>query len=178
MPPAGGPPLVYAKYPDIYRHWSAMSQAAMNGPSPISPGERELLFAFAGAVAGCELVRVLHSEVAYAWGIEDGLLERLLDDFDAAPVPAPLRALLAYARKLMLEPTAMAQADADAVFAAGWDEQALHDAILMVSRAALLHSLIAGHGFIPMSREVARLRAKERVAQGYAGKPAPASPKP
>ena len=36
------------------------------GPSPLSQGERELIFAFAAGVTGCQFVYVAHAEVAYA----------------------------------------------------------------------------------------------------------------
>jgi hypothetical protein len=40
-----------------------------------------------------------------------------------------LKPVLAYIRKLTLTPTKMAQTDVDAVFAAGWDERAVYDAV-------------------------------------------------
>src|SRR5690606_10341031 len=101
----------------------------MNGPSPLSEGERELILAYAAGAAGCRFVCVAHSEVAYAWGIREGLVERLLEDPETAPVEARLKPLLAFVRKLAVTPGEMSQADADAVLAAGWDERALHDAI-------------------------------------------------
>jgi len=167
LPENAGPPSVYTKYPEIYGPWSQMSQAMMNGPSPLSQGERELIFAYAAGVAGCEFVYVAHSEVAYAWGIENGLLSRLLENPETAKVDARLKPLLAFVRKLMLTPNAMSQADADAVFNAGWDEQALHDAVAAAGRAAFMQRLVAGHGFKPLTRDSAIEHAKKRVERGY-----------
>ena len=82
LPPDAGPAAVFTKYPDIYSLWSKMSQALMNGPSPLTQAERELLFAYAAGTAGCKFVYVAHSEVAYAWGVERGLLEKLLENPD------------------------------------------------------------------------------------------------
>jgi uncharacterized peroxidase-related enzyme len=144
-----------------------MSQALMNGPSPLSQGERELILAYAAGVVGCKFVYVAHSEAAYAWGVENGVIDRLLEDPHTAAIDAPLKPLLAYVRKLMLTPAKMCQADADAVFAAGWNEQALHDAIAVTARAAFMQRLVEGHGFIPMSREVAAEQARRRVEHGY-----------
>ncbi len=162
-----GPGDVYAKYPAIYGPWADMSQATMNGPSPLSQGERELIFAYAAGAAGCQFVYIAHSEVAYAWGIENGLVERLLQDPDTAPVSERLKPLLAFVRKLAVTPGEVSQADADAIFAAGWGEQALHDAIAATARAAFMHRLTAGFGFTPHSREAAAKRAKQRVEKGY-----------
>src|SRR3954447_23011287 len=104
MPDTAGPPAIFEKYPEIYGLWSKMSEALMNGPSPLSQGERELILAYAAGVAGCTFVYVAHSEVAYAWGVEQGLIAKLLDDPDSAPMEARLKPLLAYVRKLMLTP--------------------------------------------------------------------------
>src|SRR5260221_6640166 len=167
MPDNAGPPSVFTKYPDIYRPWSEMSQALMNGPSPLSEGERELILAYAAGAAGCAFVCVAHSAVAYTWGIEPGLVEKLLADFDATPLEPRLRPLLAFVRKLMVTPRSVSQSDADAVFDAGWSEQALHDAIAVTARAAFMQRLVEGHGFTPMTPEAAAGRAKRRVQLGY-----------
>ncbi len=162
-----GPPNIFKKYPELYGPWSDMSQAMMNGPSPLSQAERELILAFTAGVAGCTFVYVAHKEVAYEWGIEDGLVGKLVDDFDGTPIDDKLRPLLAFVRKLTLTPSDMSQADADAVFAAGWDEAALHDAIAVTARAAFMQKLVEGHGFTPLTPEVAREHAKKRVQLGY-----------
>jgi uncharacterized peroxidase-related enzyme len=167
LPDNAGPPTVFEKYPDVYGPWSHMSQALMNGPSPLSQGEREMMLAYAAGVAGCKFVYVAHSEVAYAWGVENGVLDRLLDDLKTAPVESRLKALLAFVRKLSLTPADMSQADADAVFEAGWNEQALHDAIAITARAAFMQRLVEGHGFTLLTREVAAKHAKRRVERGY-----------
>jgi len=167
LPADAGPGAVFQKYPEIYGLWSQMSQALMNGPSPLTQGQREMILAFAAGSAGCKFVYVAHSEATYAWGIERGLLDRMLDNLDSAPVEDRLKPLLAFVRKLMLTPGQMTQADADAVFAAGWEERALQDAIAITARAAFMQRVVEGHGFTPMTREVAAKQAKKRVELGY-----------
>lgn len=167
LPDDAGPPNVFMKYPEIYGPWSKMSQELMNGPSPLSQAERELIFAYAAGVGKCTFVYIAHLEVAYAWGIEAGLIERLLEDPESAPVEERLKPLLAFVRKLMLTPSEMCRADADAVFEAGWNEKALHDAIAITARAAFMQRLVEGHGFKPFSRQTAAKRAKRRVEHGY-----------
>ena len=61
----------------------------------------------------------------------------------------------------------MIQEDADAVFDAGWDEKALHDAIAVCARMSFMNRLVEGFGFTPMSKEKARENAKKRVEMGY-----------
>lgn len=167
LPENAGPPNVFKKYPEIYGPWSSTSQALMNGASPLSQGERELILAYAAGAAGCRFVYGAHSEVAYAWGIPRGLLDQLLENPETAPVEPRMKPLLAFVRKLAVTPGAMTQADADAVFAAGWDEHALHDAIAVTARAAFMQRLVEGHGFFPLSQEVAKEHAEKRVKLGY-----------
>lgn len=167
LPEDAGPPALFKRYPEIYRHWAEMSQALMNGPSPLTPGERELILAYAAGLGGCAFVSGAHAEVAYAWGIEQGLLERLLEDPETAISEPRLRALLGYVRKLCLDPNGLVEADADAVLAAGWDEQTLHDSVAVAARAAFMARLVQGHGFRTISREVAREHAARRVERGY-----------
>ena len=167
MPDDAGPRTVFKRYPDIYSSWSTMSQALMKGESPLTGGERELILAFAAGVAGCEFVAGAHAEVAYALGIEHGLVAAAIENLDTAPLGARIRPLLGFVRKLILDPNAMTQADADAVFAVGWDEKALHDAIAITGRAAFMHRIVQGFGFTPLSAEEAARRAKERAELGY-----------
>ena len=165
--PDAGPGEVFSAYPAIYRRWSELSQELMNGPSPLTPGERELIAAYVVGLAQCEFAFVAHSEVAYAWGFREGLLDDLLTDVETADVEPRLRVLLKFVRKLTLTPAEMQQADADAVFQCGWDEKALHDAIAVTARMCFMQRLVEGHGFTPMSKPVAKARAQERVRKGY-----------
>ena len=71
------------------------------------------------------------------------------------PVPDKLKAILRFAKVLTLEPRKISQAHADAVYAAGWDEQALHDAILVVCRFNFMNRLTLGHGLDPAPEKFA-----------------------
>ena len=170
MPDNAGPANVFKTYPDIFGHWVKMSQTVMNGPSPFSPGERELIASYVVGLAKCKYAYAAHSAATYAWGIQEGLLEALLEDADSAPIEDRFRPLLAFVRKLTLTPSEMAQEDADAVFAAGWDERALNDAILVTARMSFMNRLVEGYGFTPMSPERAKADARVRIEKGYRNK--------
>ena len=167
LPENAGPGNIFAAYPEIYAHWTKMGEALINGPSPLSPGERELIQAYVSGLVNCRYSYIAHCEAAYARGIERGLVEKLLRDPDTAPVERRLRPVLAYVKKLTLTPTQVAQEDADAVFAAGWDEKALHDTIAVTARMNFMCRIVEGYGFTPMTQEVARQRAEERARVGY-----------
>ncbi len=167
LPADSGPADVFQAYPEIYRPWADASQALMNGPSPLTPGEREMIAAFVAGTANCRYALVAHRAAASAHGIAEELIDRLLADLDTAPVEDRFRPLLTYARKLTLAPDEVAQADADAVFAAGWDDKALHDAIAVTARMNFMCRLVQGYGFIPMTPDKARANAQARKERGY-----------
>jgi len=77
---------------------------------------------------------------------------------------AKLKPILAYAEKLTLTPTRLTEADAAAVFAAGWSERALHDAILCLFN--FMNRLLEGHG-CHGNPEVFATRGKARKEEGY-----------
>jgi len=167
LPDGAGPGNIFAAYPEIYSHWTRMGEALINGPSPLSPGERELIQAYVSGLVDCRYSYIAHCEAAYARGIERGLVDKIVSDPDGAPVEAKLRPVLAYVKKLTLTPTAVTQEDADAVFAAGWDEKALHDVIAVTARMNFMCRIVEGYGFTPMTPEIARQRAEERAKLGY-----------
>lgn len=164
-----GPGEVFNAYPEIYRHWAEMGQALINGPSPLTPGEREMIQGFVAGLINCQFAYVAHSAAAVARGIEPGVVEKLVADVASAPVSAKLKPLLALVKKLALEPTKVSQSDADAVFAAGWDEQAYHSAVAVTARMTFMSKIIHGHGFVPMSPERAKASAEHRAKAGYVG---------
>ena len=164
-----GPGDVFQTYPEIYRHWAAMGQVLINGPSPLTPGEREMIQAFVAGLIGCQFAYVAHTAAAEARGIASGVVEKLVADVASAPVSAKLKTLLALVRKLVLTPTEVSQSDADAVFAAGWDEQAYHSAVAVTARMTFMSKIIHGHGFVAMSPERAKANAEHRAKAGYVG---------
>ena len=86
LPDDAGPANIFGAYTNIYGPWSKMGQEIMNRPSIFSEGERELIAAFVVGTANCQFAYTAHSAAAYAWGIEDRLVEKLLEDIDTAPV--------------------------------------------------------------------------------------------
>jgi uncharacterized peroxidase-related enzyme len=151
----------------VGRHLIALHQALLRGDSPLSAAQHELIAAYVSGLNACEYCYGVHSETARAFGVAEGVLEALLGDPERAPVEPRMRPLLAYARKLTLAPSKMTQADADAVFAAGWSERALHDAVLTTCLFNFMNRLLEGHG-CKGSRELHALRGAALKEEGYA----------
>lgn len=144
-----------------------LTEEVMCGDSPLDRGTRELIAAYVSGLNGCRYCHGAHVAFAESHGIDPGLLAALLEDPAAAPVDDRLRPLLAFCRKLTETPSRLVAADAEAVFAAGWPEEALEDAIAVAALFALYNRLMDGHGFIPRDPETNRHRADFIRRHGY-----------
>lgn len=118
--------------------------------SPFTVTERELMAAYVSAVNACDYCAGSHEAVAELFGMSTGFLAGLLDDLDGADIASKLKPVLAYIRKLTETPSRMIQADADAVYAAGWDEWALYDAIQVCCLYNFMNRFADGIGLVPV----------------------------
>jgi uncharacterized peroxidase-related enzyme len=137
---------VFRAYPDTAKPLIAFHDVVMREASPFSAAERELIAAYVSGVNACGYCHGVHTATAEAFGVEPGLLAAALADLDTAPVDEALRPVLRYVGKLTSTPALMTEADAAAVFAAGWDERALHDAVLVCALFNFMNRMVDGLG--------------------------------
>jgi len=114
--------------------------------SPFTIAQRELLAAFVSGTNACNYCAGAHTATAMEFGVEENLISSLLNDIDASDVDENLKPVFKFVKKLTLEPTKMIQADADAVFDAGWSERALYDAIIICCLWSFMNRLVEGLG--------------------------------
>jgi len=157
---------VYPLNPPLFRAWCAVEEGIMRGPSAFTAGERELMGAFVSSLNACTYCYSSHSEAAKHLGIDAAVFQPLLADIDSAPVDERLKPVFRFLRKLTLTPARMAQADADAIYAAGWDEKALHDAIMVCCCYSFMNRFADGHG-LPSDPALFAERGRRHAEQGY-----------
>jgi len=146
LPESAGLKEIQAPHADMWRHGAEFSQALMRGPGPLTVAERELVAAYTSGLNRCSYCYHDHMMATEEFGTKPEVFEGLLEDVDTAAVDTRMKPILKFIRKLTLEPTKLTQADADAVFAAGWDEAALHCSIAICGRFNLINRLVMGHG--------------------------------
>lgn len=142
-------------------------QALLRGDSPFTVQERELMAAFVSGVNACRYCHGAHASVAKLFGVPEPLIKALVDDEVMAAVEPKLKPVFAYLRKLTLTPTRMTQSDADAVFAAGWDERALYDAVLVCCLYNFMNRFVEGLGLTPVPEQF-DMEGQMIVGGGYA----------
>jgi uncharacterized peroxidase-related enzyme len=157
---------IFTAHPEIYSHWARISEAILRGPSPLTPAQRELIGAYVSSLNSCQYCYGGHRAAAELFGIAPQTIDGLIQDLATAPIDSKLRPILAFVKKLTLTSTRMTQADADAVFAAGWDEAALHSAIAVCCLFNFMNRLVDGHG-IEADRAGFAERGRRHVEMGY-----------
>ncbi|MEM7471817.1 MAG: carboxymuconolactone decarboxylase family protein [Pseudomonadota bacterium] len=118
----------------------------MRGPGAIEVRDREMLAAYVSGLNACQFCYGSHRVFAEAFGVEEGVLARLVADLDSVVLDPKLKALLAYGGKLNRLPSQMVQADIDAVLAAGWSEQAVSEAAQICGLFNMMNRIIEGTG--------------------------------
>lgn len=159
---------VFKSFPATAKPLIEYHEVLLRGPSPLTVAERELIAGYVSGLNACDYCHGVHEATAREFGIPEGLMVQLIADIDKASVDEKMKPILRYVRKLTLSPSRMTQADADAVFAAGWNDQALHDAVSTCALFNFMNRFVEGHG-IKAGPEYYSTSAKRLHDGGYNG---------
>lgn len=154
--------------PDLGLPIAEYHEVLLRGPSPFSPGERELMAAYVSGLNSCDFCSGEHEAVAERFDIAPGTLSALLSDIESAPVADKLRPAFDYLHKLTLTPSRMTRADADAIYAAGWEDPALYHLASICALFSFDNRLIQGVGIPAHEPKKLRATAERLRAKGYA----------
>lgn len=146
LPPEPDLADVFRAYPIGVAELLAYHDALLRGDSPLTVAERELIAAYVSGLNACSFCLGAHRIIAEAFDVSPTLITRLLNDFETAAVEPRLRPILRLVAKLTRAPASVRAADRDAVFAAGWSERALHDAVAVCALFNFMNRLVEGMG--------------------------------
>ena len=158
---------VFQRFPASSRPLLHYHEALMRGPSPFTEGERELIAAVVSRRNRCGYCEGVHAATARAMGEAPDRVAAVLTDPLGARESAELRPVLAYVEKLTRDPDAVDAADAEAVRAAGWPEEAIFDAVSICALYNLMNRLVNGLG-IAADAAYFEAAAKRLSTGGYA----------
>ncbi len=143
-----------------------LHEQIMRGPSSLTPGERELIAAYVSGLNKCQYCHGVHAETAKAFGMPKEAVDSMFDDPGAAGFDDKMQPILRLARKLTEAPSSVVEADAQAVYDAGWDEKALHDAIMVVCCFNFMNRLLEAHD-VHGQEEIFKQRGPMLKEYGY-----------
>jgi uncharacterized peroxidase-related enzyme len=137
---------LFEKFPASRDALMGFTELVMRGDGELQVGERELIAAFVSGLNRCTFCYGAHLIYAKAFGIDEEVLESLLEDIETAPVPDRLRELLKYLSALNRLPSRITQDRIDRVLAAGWSEKALFEAVQIAGLFNMMNRIIEGTG--------------------------------
>ncbi len=137
---------VYRRFPEHVKPLLDYHDQLLRGDSPLTVGERELIAAYVSGLNACQFCFSAHKLYADIFGFDAAIVEAMLTDLDSAPIDERLKPLLRYAGKLKTLPPRLTEADAKAVYAAGWPERALFDTIQIAALFNYMNRIIEGTG--------------------------------
>jgi uncharacterized peroxidase-related enzyme len=125
----------------------ALAETILRGPSPLTPGERETIAAYVSRRNECVFCCQSHSAAARAHLKDDAhTVDAVLDDVHGAPVSEKLRALLVIAGRVAEGGLNVRAEDIERARAAGADDVAIHDAVLVAAAFCMFNRYVDGLG--------------------------------
>ncbi len=156
---------LFARRPDLFQPFVEVCEKIMRGPSPLSAGTRELLGTFVSALNGCPYCHDVHNEAVKAHGLAGELAQRAKDEIETAGLDEAEKPLFVLAKKCTEASWRVTDADFEAAYAAGWDDDAIEDTVLVACLFNFMNRLVTTLGI-----EVDPAGAGERIRdEGYAG---------
>lgn len=169
---SGGGPVsqiwyLFAFKPEATDHLLRFTQAVMRGPSPLSPGLRELIAAYTSASNQCRYCRDSHSAAAAELLDNDPLVAAVIEDLESAPLPEPEKALLRFVRRVTQSSHEISEPEVEALRSHGWDDEAIYDAISVSALFNYYNRWVNAAGVNPLPAEVHRQRGRSLAERGY-----------
>ena len=162
---------VFKAFPDHIKPLLLYHDALLRGDSPLSVAEREMIAAYVSGLNACNFCFGAHKVMARAFGVEEAVIDALIENVDGAPVDDKLKPILKYVAKLKDLPPRLRDADAQAVYDAGWSEHALFDAVQVAALFNFMNRIIEGTGIAfdyadnPPSEEDVEMRRTRTYAE-------------
>jgi len=124
---------------------NALGQAVMCGPSSLTRAERELIATYVSSGNECRFCTNSHAAVARRLlGPKGDIVAQVLADPESAPISEKMKALLVIADKVRRDGRLVTSADVARARAAGADDKALHDTVLIAAMFCMFNRYVDG----------------------------------
>ena len=157
------------KYPETAQHLRGLAESLMRGPSSLTLAERELIATYVSSQNNCFFCTSSHAAIArHLYGDERSVVDQTLADFQQAPLSDKMKALLVIAGKVLQGGRRVTEEDVALARAAGADDQAIHDSVLITAAFCMYNRYVDGLAtWAPEDAAVYEMRGKEVAEAGY-----------
>jgi len=158
---------LFAFKPAMTDHLSYFTQELMRGPSPLSPGLRELIAAFTSHHNQCRYCANSHAAAAGLLLGNRGLVEAVLENYTASALSPAEKALFGFIERVTLKSWEIRRGEVDQVRQAGWSDEALYDAITVCALFNFYNRWVHAAGVQVMPQEWHQVSGKRLAERGY-----------
>jgi len=147
-------------------HLVRFTEEVMRGPSPLSPGMRELIGTYVSARNQCSFCSCAHVAVAEEYLGKD-MVDEVLQDVETSRLDPAHKELFRYLGKLADNPAQITAADVDKLKEAGWSEEAIYDALTVAALFKFYNTWNNGSGVRTMRSSDYAHSSQRLVTLGY-----------
>ena len=169
--PDGAPGIIgpMLAYPETEAPLNALAQALLRGPSSLTEGERELIATYVSARNECCFCSNIHAATARnLLGRQAPAADTALQGTIPPDAGEKLRSLLVIADKVRQDGRLVTEADVTQARAAGADDKAIHDTVLIAAAFCMFNRYVDGLATWAPRDPLAYLAGGEKLAtQGY-----------
>ena len=162
-------PDVFEMYPQRAVLSLRLIDDVMRKESPLTDSDRELLFTYISGLNDCGFCFHAHASAAIVLGIDKSTFCDMEIKLDTPKVEEKFKPILSYVKKLTLTPTQVTRADADAIYAAGWNEQAFIDVVSICCVVNFMNRFVNGVGVDVDTDTARKTGASVLPTIGYSG---------
>jgi uncharacterized peroxidase-related enzyme len=169
---AAGQPIpqiwrLFAYKPDATKHLEHFTHAVMRGPSPLSPGLRELIATVTSARNQTAFCATTHAAATIELLKDADLVREAMQDVQTSHLPATEKLLLRFVEKVNSAPWTIGPADIGSLHEAGWTDEAIYDAITVCALFNFYNRWVSATGVCQMGEDGIRTSGKRIAETGY-----------
>lgn len=132
-------------FPQTGKHLRGLAQELLRGPSPLSPGERELIAAYVSSENDCFFCTNSHSAAArHLLGAQSEVVDQVKSDLSRAEISEKMKALLTIAGKVQKSGRLVTDEDVERARAAGAVDEEIHHAVLISAAFCMYNRYVDG----------------------------------
>lgn len=171
--PEGVPGIVgpLRQYPETGHYLLGLAEALLRGPSSLTTAEREVIATYVSSQNGCVFCMSSHGAAARCLlGSEAAIVDQVCAGPEQAPISDKMKALLAISGKVQQGGRRVDDADVARARAAGADDKAIHDTVLIAAAFCMYNRYVDGLATLTPSDPAAYERMGIGLARnGYLG---------
>jgi uncharacterized peroxidase-related enzyme len=160
---------LFAFRPETAKPMRALAEVLLRGPGTLPSGERELIATYVSSRNDCYFCQTSHgAAAAHHLGDNEQLILDVMRNFEAAPISAKLKALLAIAGKVQQGGKMVAAADVERARREGATDLEIHDTVLIAAAFCMYNRYVDGLGtWAPRDAEMYRQMGARMANEGY-----------